>query len=112
DFIFTGLTLACLPAGTVVRRLASVQAVNNEEPIDLYQIVGDAPNDWQERCQRYAEALEALERNNRPLASELAERMAAEYPHDAAARALAERAASSTDRGYAADTSVWQLPGK
>ena len=39
DCLITGETLAKLPPGAAVRRLARVRVVNIEHPIDLYEIV-------------------------------------------------------------------------
>jgi adenylate cyclase len=112
DCIITGTTLKALPAGVSVRRLARVRAVNIEHPIDLYQIVAAPPQDWDERCRRYHEALTALERDERTAAIELAAKLADDFPHDPAALALRRRAGDVAEHLAVGDTSVWQLPGK
>jgi adenylate cyclase len=112
DCLITGATLAALPPGAAVRRLARVRAVNIEQAIDLYEIVATAPKDWDERCRRYAEALTALERENLDEAARLAREMTRDYPHDLAATALFQRTQDAQLREEPSDTSVWQLPGK
>jgi adenylate cyclase len=112
DCIITGSTLHELPAGVAVRRLARVRAVNIEQAIDLYQIVAQAPADWDECCRRYAEALKALERDDVEAATELARQLTANFPEDPASLALGRRAADAQQHVTTGDTSVWQLPGK
>ncbi len=112
DCIITGSTLKELPAGVAVRRLARVRAVNIEQAIDLYQIVAAPPADWEERCRRYGEALTALERDEATAAIALAQQLAADFPEDNAAQALARRAVDAQHNVAPGDTSVWQLPGK
>jgi adenylate cyclase len=112
DCVITGSTLRALPKSVSVRRLARVRAVNIEQAIDLYQIVAVAPPDWEVRCRRYGEALHALEREDLETALHLAQRLAADFPHDPAAIALAQRAADAGRDDSAGDTSVWELPGK
>jgi adenylate cyclase len=112
DCLITGSTLAALPTGVAVRRLARVRVVNIEHAIDLYEIVAAAPSDWEERCRRYQDALRALEQEDFDLAGELAGRLAADFPHDEAASALCRRVATSERDTPTGDTSVWHLPGK
>lgn len=112
DCLITGETLKKLPAGAAVRRLARVRAVNIDHPIDLYEIIASPPPDWDQLCARYNRALIALEREEWETAQRLAAQLADEFPHDAATLALCERARSPVRQRSAADTSVWQLPGK
>ncbi|RIK80683.1 MAG: hypothetical protein DCC67_09145 [Planctomycetota bacterium] len=112
DCLLTGATLEKLRGEIAVRRLARVRAVNIEHPIDLYEAVPAPPPDWDERCARYNQALIALEQDQCEEAATLAERLAADYPHDAAAAALKQRVETSKNRRSLVDTSVWQLPGK
>jgi adenylate cyclase len=112
DCLITGETLGKLPAGASVRRLARVRVVNIEHAIDLYEIIAKAPADWEIRCSRYGEALAALERDELDRAADCAARLAADFPHDAAAAALGQRANAARQHGVSGDTTVWQLPGK
>lgn len=112
DCLITGDTLKKLPPGAAVRRLARVRAVNIAHAIDLYEIVARPPQQWNEQCRRYAEALSALEQENWTEAARVADLLAADYPHDAAVAALADRVSSSRRAEPAQDTSVWRLPGK
>ncbi len=112
DCLITGSTLVNLESPPPNRRLARVQVVNIEQPIDLYELACTPPADWAERCDRYAEVLESLENRDLGTAEQLAERLAADFPADAAATALAGRVAESQQAGATSDTSVWCLPGK
>jgi adenylate cyclase len=112
DCLITGSTLAALPAGAAVRRLARVRVMNIEHAIDLYEIVASPPADWDRRCAMYRAALEALEREEPERAAELAKQLADEFPADAAAAALCRRVATADRDSISGDTSVWHLPGK
>ncbi|MAT69652.1 MAG: family 3 adenylate cyclase [Planctomycetaceae bacterium] len=115
DCLITGSTLAQLPADVAVRRLARVRVVNIAQPIDLYEIVAEAPPDWPTRTRRYDEALAALEHDDADRAAECATRLTTDFPHDAAAAALLKRAQQAREREKTddpSDTSVWHLPGK
>ncbi|MBX3433945.1 MAG: adenylate/guanylate cyclase domain-containing protein [Pirellulales bacterium] len=115
ECLITGDTLAALPASVVTRRLARVRVVNIEQPIDLFEIVVAPPANWERRCTRYNEALEALEREEIDRAVECAERLAADFIDDTASAALARRARDAQAQRQSdatSDTSVWRLPGK
>jgi len=124
DCLFTGSTLAALTSSTRStaasrRRLARVQVVNIEQPLDIYELVchtSQSPTDWQALVSRYETALTTLEQQNVGTARDLATRLVADFPHDQASQALLSRIASAEQAGDGAqsstDTSVWCLPGK
>jgi adenylate cyclase len=112
DCLITGETLGKLPTGLAVRRLARVRVVNIEHAIDLYEIVAHPPADWNERGLRYADALASLESEALDEAASRAQRLAADFPHDAAAEALCRRILDARHNGISGDTTIWQLPGK
>ncbi|QDT74022.1 adenylate/guanylate cyclase domain-containing protein [Lacipirellula limnantheis] len=112
DCLITGETLKRLPSGVAHRRLARVRAVNIAHPIDLYEIVAQPTLDWNERRHRYDAALLALEQENWSEAFRNAQRLAGDYPDDAAAAALLKRVEAAERTSKLGDTSVWQLPGK
>lgn len=112
DCLVTGETRALLPAGVASRRLARVRTVNIDHAIDLYEIQAMPPADWDGCCRGYHDALTALEREDHPQASRLAEQLAATYPNDAAVAALCKRIDDARHAAPAADASVWRLPGK
>jgi adenylate cyclase len=119
DCLFTGSTLAALTAAPAKRRLARVQVVNIEHPLDIYELVcptaGDQPSaDRQQLLTRYDEALTALENQNVGSARKLANRLAADFPDDRATAALLCRidSAQQGDSESPTDTSIWCLPGK
>jgi adenylate cyclase len=113
DCLITGATLGALPPEAAVRRLARVRAVNIEHAIDLYEILPQAPPDWTERCRKYESTLAALEQDRLIEAASAAELLTAEYPEDAAVRALCQRIHASGEKAApAVDASIWELPGK
>lgn len=112
DCLITGETLDKLRPGAAVRRLARVRVVNIEHAIDLYELVARPPTDWDERRNRYDEALAALEREALEQAASYAQRLAADFPHDVAAAALCQRVHAAGRDGASGDTTVWRLPGK
>ena len=119
DCLFTGSTLSALPTAPARRRLARVQVVNIEQPVDIYELAcldsrGQTAQDWETLCVRYEEALTTLENQNVGSASELAAKLAADFPDDQPTAALQRRiaAAQQSDGKGLTDTSIWCLPGK
>ena len=112
DCLVTGSTLANLESPPPNRRLARVQVVNIEQPVDLYELACTPPADWPLRCDRYAEVLQSLENRDLGTAQELAQQLASDFPDDSAATALAGRVGEAQLAGETSDTSIWCLPGK
>jgi adenylate cyclase len=112
ECLITSTTLAGLSQPLTSRRLARVKVVNIEQPLDLYQLISQAPADWEEHCTRYQEVLTALESKNLTLAGDLVIRMGEDYPDDTAVEALAHRIAEARLAQPTADSAIWQLPGK
>jgi adenylate cyclase len=112
DCLITGDTLSQMQSPPPARRLARVRAVNIAHPIDLYEVVARPPDDWDRRCTRYNEALVALEQQSFATAAGCADRLAAEFPDDAAAVALGKRAVAAERAGATGAATVWDLPGK
>lgn len=115
DCLFTGSTLAAHSTAPANRRLARVQVVNIEQPLDIYELVCDPPADWDTLHSRYEQALSTLEDQNVGSAREQARALAADYPQDPATAALVRRIDESVQQSNSestADTSIWCLPGK
>ncbi|MCA9230824.1 MAG: adenylate/guanylate cyclase domain-containing protein [Planctomycetales bacterium] len=112
DCLFTESTRALLSVPPPSRRLARVRVVNIQLPVDLHELPCTLPADWDLRCQRYAQALAALERQDLGEARDLASRLADDCPDDVAAVALARRLSELQQTGETSDTGIWQLPGK
>lgn len=112
DCLVTASTLKSLPESLAARRLGRVSVVNIQEPIDLYQLVPHAPEDWQSRCERYEVALTALEEENIDGAMALVNALALDYPDDRAVASLARRVGEAARPGQQGNTSIWTLPGK
>lgn len=112
DCLITGTTLSALNSPPPTRRLAKVQVVNIEQPVDLYELACSPPSTWKQQCDRYDEALGALENRDMGTAAELAQKLAADFPDDAAAASLAQRVGEAQQGDPSFDTSIWCLPGK
>ncbi|MEM8943914.1 MAG: adenylate/guanylate cyclase domain-containing protein [Planctomycetota bacterium] len=114
DCLFTGSTLEALTTSLPKRRLARVQVINIEHPVDIYELPAGPGDEWDELQRRYEEALSTLENQNVGSARELATQLALDYPHDRATTALLARleSAGQSDGEDTADTSIWCLPGK
>ncbi|MDZ4656832.1 MAG: adenylate/guanylate cyclase domain-containing protein [Bythopirellula sp.] len=112
ECLMTSTTLAGLSKPFASRRLARVRVVNIEQPLDLYELVPQAPPDWEEHCARYQEVLAALESKNLTLAGDLVIKMAEDFPVDTAVEALAHRIAEARLAQPTADSAIWHLPGK
>lgn len=114
DCLFTASTLSALSSSCAKRRLARVQVINIEKPLDIYELVCNPSPDWETLRTRYEEALDTLESQNVGSARELAGRLAADFPEDRPTAALLRRLASAqpTDEESITNTSIWCLPGK
>ena len=86
--------------------------MNIEQPVDLYELACLPPKNWRLRCERYQEALSALENRDMGTAKKLAEQLTIEFPDDTAALALVSRISEAENSEPGFDTSVWCLPGK
>lgn len=114
DCLFTASTLAALSTKPEKRRLARVQAVNIEHPLDIYELACNPGDHWPTLRVRYEEALTALESQNLGSAKELASRLAEDFPEDLPTAALLRRLNSpqQEDEESITNTSIWCLPGK
>ncbi|TWU20805.1 adenylate/guanylate cyclase domain-containing protein [Bythopirellula polymerisocia] len=112
DCLITGSTRTALSNAHITRRLACVKVVNIEQPLELFELVRDVPENWQAHCDRYHEVLSALEQKNLTLAGDLSAKLRNEFPDDLAALALAHRIEEARQSHATADSAIWQLPGK
>ena len=112
DCLITGTTLAALASPHPTRRLARVKVVNIAQPLDLYELIADAPDQWPALCARYHEVLNVLESKNLDQAAALSARLHADFPGDPAVSALHQRVNESQSAEANADSAIWQLPGK
>ena len=113
DCLFTGTTLSSLTTTTAKRRLARVQVINIEQPVEIYELVCDPPAGWETLRDRYEQALMTLEHQNVGSARELAKALAVDFPSDRATAALLRRIdTAQVDAETPTDTSIWCLPGK
>ncbi|NOY42637.1 MAG: adenylate/guanylate cyclase domain-containing protein [Planctomycetes bacterium] len=110
--LMTGSTLAELSSPPELRRLARVRVVNIVRPIDIYELQCSKSSDWASRKTRYEEALTTLESCDLGAAVRLSQQLAAEFPDDMAAMALAERVDAVQHSEQTSDCGIWHLPGK
>ena len=111
ECLLTETTLSAMEPKPATRCLARVRVVNIEQPLDLHEIKSPPP-DWSDCCQRYAEALEALEQQDLTSAGKLTQLLVADFPNDQAFTCLAGRVADANRQGAVSDTGIWNLPGK
>jgi len=112
ECLVTDTTLGAMQPKPITRRLARVRLVNIEQPLDLHEVRSVPPLDWALRCQRYAEALEALEHHELSSAGKLAQLLVADFPEDQAVACLAGRVVAAGQQGATTETGIWNLPGK
>ena len=112
DCLFSGNTRAAMQTARITRRLARVRVVNINQPIELFELSAEPPDDWQERCRRYEEALMALESNDVETAVGFVSALSRGFPDDLAVAALKQRTAEAAHQGDVGKTAIWNLPGK
>lgn len=113
DCLFTGSTLSALTDSPPTRRLARVQMINIEQPVDIFELPCNPGDDWATLQSRYEEALSTLESQNVGTARNLAAALAQDFPADEATASLLRRInAAQIDGENTTDTSIWCLPGK
>lgn len=113
DCLFTGTTLSALKESPPKRRLARVQMINIEQPVDIFELPCDPDDNWATLQSRYEEALSTLESQNVGTARNLAAALAQDFPADEATASLLRRInTAQIDGENTTDTSIWCLPGK
>lgn len=95
SILITGDTVAHLGPEIERRHLARVRVVNIEKPVDLYELVAVADQDWCQLRDRYEEALGHLERSEFLLATKCLGNLVAEYPNDGPTQLLLSRAVAA-----------------
>jgi adenylate cyclase len=95
SILITGDTVAHLGPEIERRHLARVRVVNIEQPVDLYELVAVADQDWCQLRDRYEEALGHLERSEFLLATKCLGNLVAEYPNDGPTQLLLSRAVAA-----------------
>lgn len=113
DCLFTGSTLSALKKSPPKRRLARVQMINIEQPVDIFELPCDPDDNWETLQSRYEEALSTLESQNVGTARNLVAALAQDFPADEATASLLRRInTAQIDGENTTDTSIWCLPGK
>jgi adenylate cyclase len=103
-------------AGAVLtRRVDRVRVFGRAEPVDLYEVIAERgeENGAVLRCEAYAEAMSQYDRRAWPIAAAAFERMTREWPHDGAARAMAERCTAFQESDPGTDwDGIWNAATK
>jgi class 3 adenylate cyclase len=109
--LVTGYTVDRLGDQLHRRRLSRVRVVNIEEPVDLYELVATADDDWQQLCNRYETALKAFEDREFFTATKYLGNLVADYPSDGPSQLLLSRAVNAMIEPQGFDP-VWNLTSK
>lgn len=111
-FMVSGATASKLGPEFQTRRLCRVRVFNIEEPTDLYEVAESQQTSWIPYRDTYAEALDALERDDCTTAIHLAGKLVKYLPDDGPTLLLLSRA---IDRARNPDTPldpIWSLDRK
>ncbi len=109
--LVTGYTVDRLGDQLHRRRLSRVRVVNIEEPVDLYELVATADDNWQQLCDRYETALKAFEDREFFTATKYLGNLVADYPSDGPSQLLLSRAVNAMIEPEGFDP-VWNLTSK
>jgi adenylate cyclase len=100
----------------LTRRVDRVRVVGRAEPVDLFEVLaerGEENGKLPKRCAAYADAVSLYERRAWSDAASAFERVAREFPEDAAARTMAHRCAAFREADPGANwDGVWTATAK
>ncbi len=104
----------CLQAGCIdqARRLAKLNVVGIEEPIDVYQVVPRLDTDWKTLVEDYETALRDFESERFGAATRRLGELIESYPEDRPCRQLLARAATQLNDPATEFSPVWKLSKK
>jgi len=91
------------------RRIAKLNVVGIEQPIDVYEIVLEASDKWKSMTERYQEALEDFENQRFSEAARTIGALLPEHPGDLPCRKLLARVLIEMDEPTANFNGVWNL---
>lgn len=96
------------------RRLCTVKVNNIEEPVELYEIVPQATENWSSLSERYEQSLEAFENQEFRVAASMLGDLLVHHPSDGPSLLLMSRAVNELIKDGDEDQfdPVWPLSGK
>jgi adenylate cyclase len=112
DLLITSGTRQKLNSDFAIRRLCSVQVVNIEKSLDLYEVCGQADAASSPLIERYEKALGCFEKKEFRRAANLLGTILAEWPDDGPSLLLLSRTVDELLRPQENFTPSWELPGK
>jgi adenylate cyclase len=96
-----------------IRRLCKVKVVNIQQPIDIYEIVDQPDDEWEQLREQYEQALDSFEEADFSSAAQTLGALALNYPNDGPSVLLLSRVVNSLMSDSEDDFSpVWELGGK
>lgn len=108
DVILTKETLDRLQHAKGIRRLCQVEVVNIPDPVELYEMAVNPPDEWLEMAVNYETALTRFEQRDFTSAVELL----GKYPGDGPSLVLLSRVIHAMNSGADACHPVWRLSSK
>jgi adenylate cyclase len=112
DLLITSATRNKLGNEFATRRLCSVNVVNIEQTLDLFEIRGLAGKPASPAMSRYEAALEAFEKEDFRQAANMLAAILAEWPDDGPSLLLLSRAVDNLLHPKETFSPSWELPGK
>ena len=112
DLLITSGTRNKLGNEFATRRLCSVNVVNIEQTLDLFEIRGLAGKPASPAMSRYESALEAFEKQDFRQAANMLASILAEWPDDGPSLLLLSRAVDNLLHPKETFSPSWELPGK
>ena len=110
--LVTGDTARHLDGSFSLRRLCRVRMVNIAEPVELYELAAEVPDNWHGAKSQYEEALDAFERGDCLVATSILGKLLVENPNDAPSLLLLSRAVDMLAHVRERFDPVWELAGK
>ncbi|MBW3600679.1 MAG: adenylate/guanylate cyclase domain-containing protein, partial [Planctomycetes bacterium] len=110
--LITGDTARTLDDSFSIRRLCRARMFNISEPIDLYELTGEADDAWRQLKSQYESALEAFENSDFFTAARILGNLLDEHPDDGPTLVLLSRAVAALANDDEQFSPVWNLREK
>jgi adenylate cyclase len=112
SLLVTRSTVNLLEPNFSLRRLWTVQTVNIDEPIELFELVDGSDPRWAGLKAKYEESLTRFENGQYYEAMTIVGSLVAEYPQDEPTRRLLQRIVNALSQPAGTVSSVWILDAK
>jgi adenylate cyclase len=112
DLLITSETREKLTGAFAIRRLCSVNVVNIQKTLDLYEIPGHATSSTSALTDRYEDALRSFEARELRRAVNQLSAILAEWPDDGPSLLLLSRSVDELLKPKTTFSPSWELPGK